>query len=291
MREIQRGQPEHVIRWPRGDMEITYYQRPIDVDMHQCMMMEGVEITIGAGSGVYITRDESRVVRTGATAIFGECIQAMQDEERLMDDQDNSDSEQKDILSNSEQEDLFNVDEDDPIMEGNDRDIERAVIDVDRLAWINIPTRVARDLLHVGNGGQDMGTMVEATRSIALDIEINNNKENQQMLIAAQPRDMHAVDRMQRIIAGLICNLRRRVDTTIYYEQQEVVRMQATERDLGVHILSYMHDEDMLSVACTNKYLGDKVQEAHNTKERYICSSAQRVQRCVNVLQSQAGEL
>ena len=90
---------------------------------------------------------------------------------------------------------------------GGDRDIERVVIDRDGLAWINIPAHVARDLLHLGNGGRDMGKIVEATQ------------------------------RMQSIIAGLVRDLRRRVDTTIYYERQEVVQIQAMERNLGVHIL------------------------------------------------------
>ena len=57
------------------------------------------------------------------------------------------------------------------------------------------------------------------------------------------------------------------------------------ERNLvGVHILVYVHNEDILNVTFTNKYLGDKVQEERNIKERYICSSARHVQRCVNVL-------
>ena len=99
-------------------MIITYYQRPIDVDMHQCMMMEGVEITIGAGTGGthYTHRIPGGADR--ATVMFGERIQAMRDEERLMGDKDNSDSEQEDILSASAQEDLFDVDEDHQSLNG-----------------------------------------------------------------------------------------------------------------------------------------------------------------------------
>ena len=63
------------------------------------------------------------------------------------------------------------------------------------------------------------------------------------------------------------------------------------EGDLGLHILSYVHDEDMLSVACTNKDVGDKVHETCNTEERHMCSSARRVQICMNLLRAQSGEL
>ena len=67
--------------------------------------------------------------------------------------------------------------------------------------------------------------------------------------------------------------------------------MKAMEGDLGLHILAYVHDEDMLSRACTNKDCGDKVHETRNTEERYMCSSARRVRRCVNMLRAQSGEL
>ena len=52
------------------------------------------------------------------------------------------------------------------------------------------------------------------------------------------------------------------------------------ERDLGVHILSYVHDEDMMRVANTNRYLGDKVWEARNTEERYLLISKTRTKMC-----------
>ena len=59
------------------------------------------------------------------------------------------------------------------------------------------------------------------------------------------------------------------------------------------NILLYVHDEDMLSVASTNKYLGEKVQEAQNTKEIYIYSSVRRVRRRViffaNTVRGQLG--
>ena len=67
--------------------------------------------------------------------------------------------------------------------------------------------------------------------------------------------------------------------------------MKAMEGDLGLHALSYVHDKDMLSVACTNKDVGDKVHETRNTEERYMCSSARRVRIFVNMLQAQSGEL
>ena len=47
----------------------------------------------------------------------------------------------------------------------------------------------------------------------------------------------------------------------------------------------------MLSVACTTKAFGDGVHETRTTEERYKCPSTQRMQRCVNMLRAQSGEL
>ena len=60
---------------------------------------------------------------------------------------------------------------------------------------------------------------------------------------------------------------------------------------MGCHILSYVHDEDMPSVAYTTRDFGDKVHETRNTKEGYKCSLERRVRRCVNILRAQSGEL
>jgi hypothetical protein len=79
--------------------------------------------------------------------------------------------------------------------------------------------------------------MIEATRSLPVNTAIERKGDNQQMLMAAQSRDTHAFDRMERIIRGLARDLRRRLNTTLYYERQEEARIKAMERDTGVHIL------------------------------------------------------
>ena len=87
-----------------------------------------------------------------ATALFGERVQnTMQNEEELKENQVNSNSEQKDIFSDSEQEDHFDEDDNESSVEtvilGDNRNIERVVIDGDGLAWINIPIQVVHDLI------------------------------------------------------------------------------------------------------------------------------------------------
>jgi hypothetical protein len=190
--------------------------------------------------------------------------------------------------SDSEQEDLFDEDEDATSVEAaineDDRNIERVIIDEDGMAWINIPTEVARDLISVGNRGRDTNPMIEETRCLAVNLVIDREGDTQQMLMAAPVCDTHAVDQMEQIIEGMARDLTRRVNTTLYYERQEEARIKATERDTRVYILLYVPDEDMVSVALTNRYLGDKVQEARNTEQRYVSSLARCVHKFINLL-------
>ena len=120
--------------------------------------------------------------------------------------------------------------------------------------------------------------------SLTVNIAIDREGDTQQMLMAAQAWDTHVFDRMKRIIRGLARDLRRRLNTTLYYERQEEARIKAMERDMRVYILLYVPDEDMVSVALTNRYLGDKVQEARNTEQRYVSSLARCVHKFINLL-------
>ena len=45
--------------------------------------------------------------------------------------------------------------------------------------------------------------MIEATRSLTVNIAIERKGDTQQMLMAAQARDTHTFDRMERIIMGI----------------------------------------------------------------------------------------
>ena len=60
---------------------------------------------------------------------------------------------------------------------------------------------------------------------------------------------------------------------------------------LGFYILSYVHDEDIPSLACTTRDFRDKVHVTRNTKEVYEHSPRRRVRRCVNMLRAQSEEL
>ena len=58
--------------------------------------------------------------------------------------------------------------------------------------------------------------------------------------------------------------------TCVESVQLEAARVETMEGDVGVHILSFVPDEDMTNVAVTTRGLGDKVQESRNTKQRYM---------------------
>ena len=101
-----------------------------------------------------------------------------------------------------------------------------------RMAWLDIPIEVARDLVDVRNKGRDIKTLIAATRCLALDITIDREGDTQQMLMAALVWDTRAVNRMERIIEGMTRDLPRRVHTTLYYARQEEARTKAMEGDM-----------------------------------------------------------
>ena len=58
---------------------------------------------------------------------------------------------------------------------------------------------------------------------------------------------------------------------------------------MGVHILSFVPDEDMVNVVGTTRGLGDKVQGLRNTEQRYAYSLTRRLHNHINILQEGPG--
>ena len=102
-----------------------------------------------------------------------------------------------------------------------------------------------------------------------MHVRIKEGSVTQKILVTVQPGDKQAVNRVDHMLACIGRDITSGVNTTLYYAQQEETRRKVMAGYLVSCILSYIHDEDMPSVACTNKDFGDKVNETRTTKEAY----------------------
>ena len=69
----------------------------------------------------------------------------------------------------------------------------------------------------------------------------------------------------------------------------EVLRLEATKGDAGEYILAYLPKEDMMNMALDSIGLGDKMQDAHNSKQWYKLLSTRRLRLCINTMQETTG--
>ena len=96
---------------------------------------------------------------------------------------------------------------------------------------------------------------------------------------------------IRQMLASMERDMAIGVDTTMDYVLQEVERRRAREEDVGPRIITYLDNEDLPSVACTNRYYKDEIHETRHTREAFVYSSTRRLQRCVNMLRAQSGDL
>ena len=167
--------------------------------------------------------------------------------------------------SDSEQEDIFNFDE------------ER----------LYMTTQVARRLLHRDNGSEDRETLAKVSRCIHTRVRITEGSDTHQALVTVRMGDRRAVQAIRQILASMGRDMMIGVDTTMDYVRHEGEKRRVMEGDVGSRILTYRDDEDLPSVAGTNRYCADEIHEARNTREAFVYLSTRRLQRCVNMLRAQ----
>ena len=173
---------------------------------------------------------------TGSNEVIGECAQAIRVWERSLYGQEDNDKMQEHalsdrgredlfdiyeddtsleyMLSDSEQEDLFAVDEDAPSVGDDGGSVKRTPLDTHGLAWLEVPTQVARELPNKQNGEKDRSTLARVTQCLNMHVRIKQGSGIHQILVTVRPGDKQVVDRVEHMLACIGRDITIGVDTT-----------------------------------------------------------------------------
>ena len=117
---------------------------------------------------------------------------------------------------------------------------------------LDVPTQVARRLLHRDNGAEEREVLAEVAGCIHMRVRMTEGGETHQASVTVKIGDMRAVRAMSRMLAVMERDMRNGVDSTMDYVRKEGERRKVMEGDMGPHIISYLDDDDWPSVARTS---------------------------------------
>ena len=100
-----------------------------------------------------------------------------------------------------------------------------------------------------------------------------------------QKTEASRIDWAENILTVIVVEQTRRVIECVQNIVEEALRIRVVEGDSAEDIFSYMSAGEMMNATLINIGIGNRVQDAYNSRQQYEFVSLRRLHDCINMVQ------
>ena len=116
-------------------------------------------------------------------------------------------------------------------------------------------------------------------------MEIKDGTKIQNLTIHAKEWEKGQIDWAENIITIIVVEQTRGVTEYVQNIVNEALRIKVMEGDTAEDTFSYMSAREMMNVTFINMGIGDRVQDAYNSRQQYKFVSSRRLRECIQMMQ------
>ena len=123
------------------------------------------------------------------------------------------------------------------------------------------------------------------TGCLDVDMVIESGAEPQFLTIYVKEGDADMISWVENITRIIVFERTRGVTECVQNIFAEALRINVIKGNTAEDIFSYMSAEEMTNTALINIGIGNRVQDAHNSRQRYNFLFSGRLRECIHVMQ------